>query len=139
MKYLKILIAIIILFCHCTATEKEVIYSEEEVEQVPMFSGCEYLPKDEIKNCAQSKMMDFIYMHLRYEPLKEDEHIHTNFVYSFMIEKDGSISNIELIKGNDHQLNTREVLKSMPKWIPGKKDGKPVKVKLSLPLKIKPG
>jgi beta-lactamase regulating signal transducer with metallopeptidase domain len=58
----------------------------------------------------------------------------------FVIESDGKISNVKVIKDIGFGTNeeTIRVIENSPKWIPGKKDGKPVRVQYSLPILIKP-
>ena len=57
-------------------------------------------------------------------------------IAAFVVEKDGSISNIEVIRkaGNDFDNEAIRVIKSMPAWKPGKQNGKPVRVKFTLPI-----
>ena len=61
------------------------------------------------------------------------------YVYvTFIIEKDGSVSNVKLLRdiGCDHGAAVVEMVKRMPKWKPGKQRGKPVRVQYNLPVKI---
>lgn len=57
---------------------------------------------------------------------------------SFYIEKDGSISNIELVSGADpvSNLMALKLVAEMPKWSPGIQDGVPVRVKRTLPMRL---
>ena len=57
---------------------------------------------------------------------------------TFVIEKDGSVSNIRLLRdiGCGHGQAVVEMLKHMPKWKPGKQQGKKVRVQFNLPVKI---
>ena len=57
---------------------------------------------------------------------------------TFVIEKDGSVSNIRLLRdiGCGHGQAVVELLKQMPKWKPGKQQGKKVRVQFNLPVKI---
>ena len=56
----------------------------------------------------------------------------------FMVEKDGSISEIEILRDLGFGLGDEavRVLKESPKWIPGKLNGKPIRSKYSLPISI---
>ena len=61
------------------------------------------------------------------------------YVYvTFIIEKDGSVSNIRLLRdlGCGHGEAVVEMVQRMPKWKPGKQRGKPVRVQFNLPVKI---
>lgn len=64
--------------------------------------------------------------------------IRTKVYLRFIVEKDGSLSNIEVAKGSYEDINDFAIrlLKMLPKWNPGKQDGKPVRVSLILPVPI---
>ena len=55
---------------------------------------------------------------------------------SFVVNKDGSMSDFKIVTGSNPVLKDAaiEVLRGMPKWIPGKKDGEVVRVKTSIPI-----
>jgi protein TonB len=57
----------------------------------------------------------------------------------FVIEKDGSITNIELLRRIEKSLNDEaiRIIKLMPKWKPGRKNGVPVRVKYTIPIDFK--
>ena len=58
---------------------------------------------------------------------------------SFVIEPDGSVSNIQIVRGVDPSLDQEaaKVVQKMPKWNPGIQDGHAVRVKLNLPITFK--
>ena len=60
-------------------------------------------------------------------------------IASFIVEKNGKVSNIEIVRGLGYGCDEEVIrlLKMMPVWKPGKKDGKPVRVKLSIPVQFK--
>jgi protein TonB len=60
-------------------------------------------------------------------------------VVQFIVEKDGSISNPKIIKSVTPKLDAEAIrlVKAMPKWMPGKEKGKPVRVKYSIPMTFK--
>jgi len=57
---------------------------------------------------------------------------------TFVVEKDGSISDVKLLRGVHPLLDeeTLRVMRGMPRWIPGRLDGRPVKVQFNMPLKF---
>ena len=59
-------------------------------------------------------------------------------IVSFVIEKDGSASNIKIQRSgsNDASEQTIKILKEMPKWSPGIQDGQPVRASMALPITI---
>ena len=58
---------------------------------------------------------------------------------NFIVNKDGSISDINIVKGFDSYLNSEvvRVISKMPKWEPGISEGEPVKVQIHLPIKFR--
>ena len=58
---------------------------------------------------------------------------------SFIVERDGSLSNFKVIKGVDRgpnlEMEALRVISMMPDWSPGKLAGKPVRVRFNLPIK----
>ena len=57
----------------------------------------------------------------------------------FVIERDGSITNIEVLKSPDRNLEKEaiRIINKLPKMIPGKQRGRPVRVPFSIPIKFK--
>lgn len=83
-------------------------------------------------------MYAYIQKNLVYPEKAKAEGIEGRVFVSFIIEKDGSISNI-LIKraiGGGCEEAVVEMIKNMPKWKPGKQRGKPVRFQFTLPIKF---
>jgi len=55
-------------------------------------------------------------------------------IVKFIVNEDGSLSNIQFVKGNEIQSEVSAVINKMPKWKPGKHSGVPVKVWYALPI-----
>ncbi|MBC8173775.1 MAG: energy transducer TonB, partial [Chitinophagales bacterium] len=57
----------------------------------------------------------------------------------FVVEKDGSITDVKVVRGIGGGCNEEAMakVKAMPKWTPGKQQGKPVRVSFTLPVKFK--
>lgn len=75
----------------------------------------------------------------QYPASEKEKGIEGRVSVAFIVEKDGSLSNVEIIKTNAPTLNEAalEVMKKMDKWIPGKQKGKIVRVKYTLPIQFK--
>ena len=83
-------------------------------------------------------MYAYIQKNLKYPELAKEKGIEGRVFVSFIIEKDGSISNI-LVKraiGGGCEEAAVEMVKNMPKWKPGKQRGKPVRFQFTLPIKF---
>jgi len=121
--------------------EKEIF---KIVEQMPRFPGCENEPSQfEKKDCSNRKMLDYIAKHLKYPSEAKDKSIEGTVVAQFTINKDGSVSDINIIRdiGGGCGQAVIEMLKTMndmpEKWLPGKQAGKNVNVLYTLPVKFK--
>ncbi len=97
----------------------------EYIEQTPQFPG------------GEQAMWTFIKENVHY-PASVTE-IQGRVTCRFIIGKDGTISNIGVVRGL-HTLLDKEavrVIESMPKWIPGELNGKPVRVYYTIPIVFK--
>ena len=123
------------------APEPKVVEIFKIVEQMPMFPGCDLdgLDKEELKKCSEKKMLEFIYGKVKYPALARENGIEGKAIVSFVIEKDGSITATEVIRGPGAGIDEEalRVVESFPKWIPGKQRGQPVRVSFVLPVQFK--
>lgn len=97
------------------------------VEKMPFFPGGEF------------KMYEFLAMNIRYpQRAREDGYSGTVYV-RFVVEPDGTITNIEVAKGVGGGCSEEavRVVKMMPKWIPGEAFGKKVRVTYTLPVNFR--
>ena len=94
------------------------------VEQMPSFPG------------GYAELMKFLHDHMKYPAVAEENGIQGRVICTFVVERDGSITDVKVIKSVDPSLDKEaiRVLKSMPKWIPGKQNGSAVRVKYTVPV-----
>lgn len=110
------------------------------VEEMPRFPGCEEVPDAEKQRlCSQKKMMEFIFKNLKYPKAAQEKGIEGMVVVKFIIEKDGSISDAEIVRsiGGGCDEEVLKLVYMMPNWTPGKQRGKDVRVQFNLPVKFK--
>lgn len=106
-------------------------YNDEEtyviVEEMPEFPG------------GQKAMLEYLYRNITYPKMARENGIQGIVLITFIILADGSITNIELKRdpGGGCGEEAKRVIKTMPKWKPGKLDGKPVAVSFNLPVNFK--
>lgn len=76
---------------------------------------------------------------IQYPPVAAEKSISGLVLVSFVVEKDGSLSNVKVTRGIDPSLDKEaiRVVKSMPRWNPGKQNGAVVRVKYTLPVQFK--
>lgn len=87
---------------------------------------------------GQEAMMDFIQKNVKYPGLAIENLIQGRVTVMFVVEKNGEITNIEVVKSVGWGLDDEaiRVVKSMPRWIPGENNYRPVRVKIALPIKF---
>ena len=85
---------------------------------------------------GQTALFNYLSNNVVYPPVAIQNNIQGRVVVSFIIEKDGSVSNVELKYGVDPLLDAEalRVVKAMPSWTPGKINGKPVRTLYALPI-----
>ncbi|MDO4208166.1 MAG: TonB family protein [bacterium] len=94
------------------------------VEQMPSFPG------------GPSALMAYLSSHVKYPAVAEENGIQGRVTVQFVVEKDGSVTDVKTMKSVDPSLDreAERVVKSMPKWIPGKQNGSAVRVKYFVPV-----
>jgi protein TonB len=88
---------------------------------------------------GNEEMIKFISKNLVYPKDAVKAGIEGNVIVQFVVEKDGSPSNIIIKKGLGYGCDEEviRVVKAMPKWKPGKQNGKPARVQMVLPVKFR--
>ena len=125
-----------------TATEEEVEVDVPFaiIEDVPLFPGCEGVAKDKRKDCFQEKIQAHIRKNFQYPEAALDAGHQGKVFVSFVIEKDGSITDVKLlrefVKCPECDKEAMRVVQAMPKWIPGIQYGRAVKVQFNIPIKF---
>ena len=111
------------------------------VEEMPRFPGCEdaSLQIVERKNCADRKMLEFIYHNLRYPALARENGIEGTVVISYIVDTDGSLKDIKAVRGigGGCEEEVVRIVNLMPRWIPGRQKGEDVAVQFNLPVRFK--
>lgn len=97
------------------------------VEQKPEFPG------------GEAAMYKYLGDNIVYPSAASEEGIQGRVVVEFVVGKDGSITNVKVVRPRHPALDKEavRVIKSMPKWIPGRNNGQPVKVTYTLPVTFK--
>ena len=105
------------------------------LDDVPLFRSCKNVLKSEQGICFQKKIQKHIINHFYYPKYAQNRGIQGRVFIQFIIEKDGSISEIKT-RGPDKSLEdvAVKIIKKLPKLIPGKINGKPVRVPYSIPI-----
>ena len=102
--------------------EEEKVF--DVVEQMPSFPG------------GNTALMKFLNENIHYPVVAQENGVQGRVVVSFVVERDGHITDVQIARSVDPSLDkeAQRVVKSMPKWIPGKQNGSAVRVKFNVPV-----
>ena len=94
------------------------------VEQMPMFPG------------GDAALMSYLAKNINYPTVAAENGVQGRVVIGFVVERDGSITDVNVLRGVDPSLDREamRVVKSMPRWTPGKQNGSAVRVKYQVPV-----
>lgn len=97
------------------------------VEVMPSFPG------------GQSALMSYLYAHVKYPIVAQENGVQGRVTVSFVVERDGSITDVRVVRSVDPSLDREaaRVVSSMPNWQPGKQNGSAVRVKFNVPVQFK--
>ena len=106
---------------------------EEEVEDIPVYVA-EEMPS--FQGGSLNDFRNWVQGRLVYPRVAQENNIQGKVTLKFVIERDGTLTNIEEIASPDRSLTEEaiRVLKQSPKWSPGKQRNKPVRVYYVLPI-----
>lgn len=125
-----ILMLLIAECCLMTANAQKTVVSQtnqkvfDTVEQMPEFPG------------GMQGMIEFLQINMKYPEDAVKQKVEGRVIVQFVVETDGSVSNVHVAKQVFPSLDAEaiRVVQVMPKWIPGKKEGKAVRVNFYLPI-----
>jgi len=108
---------------------------EEEVEEQQIFQVVENMPEFPGGRAA---LMKYLATNIKYPPYAKEAGIQGRVFINFVVEKDGSITAVKVLRGIGGGCDEEavRVVKNMPKWKPGMQRGKPVRVSFNLPVKF---
>ena len=94
------------------------------VEEMPSFPG------------GNGALMSYLNGNTKYPVVAQENGVQGKVIISFVVERDGSISDVKVARSVDPSLDreAQRVVKSMPRWTPGKQNGQTVRVKYTVPV-----
>lgn len=105
-----------------SSTENEKVYDFVSIEKVPEFQG------------GMKKFYEYLGKSIKYPTLAQDNNIQGKVFLCFTVEKDGELSDVQVIRGLGSGLDEEalRVIKASPRWNPGIQNGEPVRVKYNI-------
>ncbi len=97
------------------------------VEQMPLFPG------------GEVALMKYFASHINYPPMAAQNNVEGKVILQFVVKKDGTIGDVKVVRSVDKDLDKEaiRVIKSLPKFTPGRQNGKPVSVWYTVPVSFK--
>ena len=99
-----------------------------KVEKMPMYPG------------GKDALIEFLKNNMKYPEAARKKGIEGRVICQFIVDRDGTITDVTVVRSGGHPSLDKEavrVIKAMPKWIPGEKDGQKVRVKYTVPLNFR--
>ncbi|MCI6460951.1 MAG: TonB family protein, partial [Prevotella sp.] len=113
---------------------KEVIAEEApKVEEQKVFDVVEQMPS--FPGGPQA-LFEYLSKHIKYPVVAEENGVQGRVIVTFVVERDGSVTDVRVAKSVDASLDKEavRVVSGMPRWIPGKQNGSAVRVKYTVPV-----
>ncbi|MDY3847252.1 MAG: TonB family protein [Prevotella sp.] len=114
---------------------KEVIAQPEppKEEETKVFDVVEVMPTFPGGNAA---LFEWLSKNIKYPVVAEENGVQGRVIVTFVVERNGSITDVQVAKSVDPSLDKEavRVVKAMPHWIPGKQNGSAVRVKFTVPV-----
>ena len=99
----------------------------EVVEQMPQFPG------------GDAALLKYLSSHINYPPMAAENNVQGKVTIQFVVEKDGMVGEVKIARSVDKDLDREavRVVKTLPKFTPGRQNGQPVRVWYTLPVQFK--
>lgn len=112
-----------------------IVEEEEEIEEEQIFLVVEEMPSFP---GGEQEMYRFVGKNMDYPRMAKESGISGRVFVTFVVEKDGSVTDVKILRGIGGGCDEEaiRVIKSMPRWSPGKQRGKSVRVQYRMPIKF---
>jgi protein TonB len=106
---------------------EEKTYEMFDIQKPPSFPG------------GEAELMKYLSKNIEYPSLAKENNIQGVVVLTFVVGRDGSVSDVQVVKDIQGGCGKEavRVVRSMPKWVPGEANGNPVKVRFTLPVRFR--
>ncbi|MBT5273981.1 MAG: energy transducer TonB [Flavobacteriales bacterium] len=116
-----------------TESDEDVEIEIEEKDDEEFFMVVENMPEFPGGDLG---LMKYIQKNVKYPAIAKEYNITGKVYVSFIVDKKGSVTNVKIVRGVDKNLDAEamRVVKSLPKYKPGKQRGKSVRVMFTIPI-----
>ncbi len=103
---------------------ERIVYEMFDIEKPPAYPG------------GEKELLKYLMENIKYPPQNRENNIISMIVMTFVIDTDGSVTEKKVIRGIEIADSILIALDQMPRWSPGMKDGQPVPVRFTLPIRL---
>ena len=133
-----VLLVIVIAPARANAQDKREKTTQTRKDTAPddkVYEVCEQMP---IFEGGDAALLKYLRENLKYPDKTKDRGVQGRLVIGFIVEKDGSLTDVKVLRPVDIDLDAEvlRLVKGMPKWLPGRQNGKRVRVRYLLPIHI---
>lgn len=110
------------------------------VEEIPLFKSCESKAIAEQQKCFKQEISKHIRRNFEYPKKAYENSVQGRVFAQFVIDKTGAVTDLNIrgpYKGELLEAEAKKIVNRLPKFVPGKHNGKPVKVKYGIPITFK--
>lgn len=126
----------LLLVCDAFGQNDNQIFTE--VDQMPRFPECKNTESSEteFRTCTNQKLLEFIHSNLEYPEAAKKNKVEGAVVIQFVVDESGEVKNGKVLRDINgyFEASILSVIEGMPIWIPGKEEGKLVKVLYTVPI-----
>ncbi len=111
----------------------------DDPDEMPILESCAQLEGKERLKCSKEGLVNAVYSKIKYPKEAKEKKVEGTVIVKFTVNINGDVMNPRITRslasGCDEEVI--RVIRDLPKWIPGKKDGKPVATEMTLPVQFK--
>lgn len=130
-----------LLLCSCASNKKSIDNKNEKDSVVNNNDTTDFMVVEEYPEFpgGMEALMDFLSKNIKYPEAAKEQGIEGRVFVTFVVEKDGSVNNVKVLRdiGGGCGEEAARVVKMMPKWKPGKQNGKVVRTQFNLPIQFR--
>ena len=118
--------------------EEEAIETVSIAERMPIFGDCLLDTESDKRSCSDQSLLNYIYRYLDYPPFARQNGIEGTVFVEFLVDANGNVGSVKILRGIGGGCDEAvlKVINSLPAWMPGKQNGRPVNVLFRMPVKF---
>lgn len=119
-------------------SEPASIETKSMVERMPIFDACALDTEEERRACSDAALLKYIYSKLNYPRIARENQVEGMVIVEFVVDHTGQVGKVKILRGIGAGCDQAvlKVINSLPEWLPGKQNSRPVNVIFRMPVKF---